>query len=163
MCNKWISDKRRYKRKRQNRPKSGWKKKNLTSPAADSSTVEQGCQMVYFQTKNTNLVKFWRMGKCWYILWSFRIFYRHLGYLMTIWYILCSFGTVFSGFGIMYQEKSGNPAVERDIRIADNWRNRTVGWRHLPNWKSGATHNMYRSAGAFVLALQSSKQWSAIC
>jgi hypothetical protein len=30
------------------------------------------------------------------------IFYGHLGYFMTIWYIL-------SGFGIMHQEKSGNP------------------------------------------------------
>jgi hypothetical protein len=29
---------------------------------------------------------------------------------MTIWYILYSFGT-FSGLGIMYQEKSGNPAI----------------------------------------------------
>jgi hypothetical protein len=28
---------------------------------------------------------------------------------MTIWYILCSFGTFFSDFSIMYQEKSGNP------------------------------------------------------
>jgi hypothetical protein len=28
---------------------------------------------------------------------------------MTIWYILNSFGTFFSSFGIMYQEKSGNP------------------------------------------------------
>jgi hypothetical protein len=34
---------------------------------------------------------------------------------MTIWYILCSFGTFFSGFGIMYQEKSGNPAGETDF------------------------------------------------
>jgi hypothetical protein len=33
------------------------------------------------------------MGKCWYILWRFGIFYRHLGYFMTIWYILWSFGT----------------------------------------------------------------------
>jgi hypothetical protein len=32
------------------------------------------------------------------------------GYLMTIWSILCSFGTFCSGFGIMHQEKSGNPA-----------------------------------------------------
>jgi hypothetical protein len=29
---------------------------------------------------------------------------------MTTWYILCSFGT-FSGFGIMFQEKSGNPGA----------------------------------------------------
>jgi hypothetical protein len=32
---------------------------------------------------------------------------------MTIWYILCSFGT-FSSFGIMYQEKSGNPGAAYD-------------------------------------------------
>jgi hypothetical protein len=46
----------------------------------------------------------------------FGIFYGDLGYFMTIWYILYSFGTFcihlvhFSGFGIMHQEKSGNPA-----------------------------------------------------
>jgi uncharacterized membrane protein (DUF106 family) len=52
--------------------------------------------MVSFQTKNPNLGKFWRASD-WkmliYILWPFGIFYRHLGYFMTIWYILCSFGT----------------------------------------------------------------------
>jgi hypothetical protein len=31
---------------------------------------------------------------------------------MTIWYILCSLGTFFSGFGIMFLEKSGNPATD---------------------------------------------------
>jgi hypothetical protein len=31
---------------------------------------------------------------------------------MTIWYILCSFGT-FSGFGIKYHEKSGTPETWR--------------------------------------------------
>jgi hypothetical protein len=30
-----------------------------------------------------------------YILWPFGIFYGHLGYFMTIWYTLCSFGTFF--------------------------------------------------------------------
>jgi hypothetical protein len=39
----------------------------------------------------------WKNG---YILWPFRIFYGHLGY----------FGVLFSGFGIMDREKSGNPA-----------------------------------------------------
>jgi hypothetical protein len=39
----------------------------------------------------------------WNILWPFGIFYGHLGYFMTIWYI-------FAGFDIMDQEKSGNPA-----------------------------------------------------
>jgi hypothetical protein len=32
-------------------------------------TADQGCQMVYFQTKNPNLGKFWRVSewKSWYI------------------------------------------------------------------------------------------------
>jgi hypothetical protein len=31
---------------------------------------------------------------------------------MTIWYTLCSLGAFFTGFGIMQQEKSGNPAIQ---------------------------------------------------
>jgi hypothetical protein len=56
-----------------------------------------------------------QIGKCWYILWPFGIFYGHMVYFMTIWYILWPFGTFcvnlvhFSGFGIKHQEKSGNP------------------------------------------------------
>jgi hypothetical protein len=38
----------------------------------------------------------------WNILWIFGIFYNHLVHFVFICYIL-------SGFGIMYQEKSGNP------------------------------------------------------
>jgi hypothetical protein len=64
--------------------------------------------MVYFQTKNSNLGKFcwackWKMLEYfmanYYILWPFGIFYGHL----VIWYI-------FQSFGILYREKSGNPA-----------------------------------------------------
>jgi hypothetical protein len=51
------------------------------------------------------------IGKCFYILWSFGICYGYLRYFMTIWYILCSFGTFC--FGIMYQEKSGNTGFEQ--------------------------------------------------
>jgi hypothetical protein len=36
------------------------------------------------------------------ILWRFGIFYDRLVHFVFIWYI-------FSGFGIMYREKSGNP------------------------------------------------------
>jgi hypothetical protein len=32
-------------------------------------------------------------------------------FVMTIWHILCSSGTFFSGFGIMRRDKSGNPAL----------------------------------------------------
>jgi hypothetical protein len=59
--------------------------------------IKQGCQMVCFQTKNTNLGKFWRalywkmllyFMVIWNILWTYGIF-------MAIWYILCSFGTLY--------------------------------------------------------------------
>jgi hypothetical protein len=60
----------------------------------------QGCQMVSIQTKNLNVGKFWRaldwkMLIYLHILWPLGIFCRHLGHFMTIWYILCSFGTLF--------------------------------------------------------------------
>jgi hypothetical protein len=67
--------------------------------------------MVSFQTKNPNFGKFWRaldwkmliyFMAIWNILRTFAIFYDQLVHL-------CSFGTFFSGFGVMYQEKSGNP------------------------------------------------------
>jgi hypothetical protein len=64
--------------------------------------------MVCFQTKNPNLGKFFQgLG-----LENVDVCYghlEHLGYFMTIWYIVCSFGTVFPVLGIMHQEKSGNP------------------------------------------------------
>jgi hypothetical protein len=73
--------------------------------------VCQVCQIVSFRTKNPNLGKFWRVLErknlkyfraFWNILWTFGIFYYHLVRFVFIWYI-------FSGFGIMYQQKSGNP------------------------------------------------------
>jgi hypothetical protein len=39
----------------------------------------------------------------WSILLPLEIFYGHLVYFVVIWYI-------FPRFGILYQEKSGNPA-----------------------------------------------------
>jgi hypothetical protein len=63
-----------------------------------------------FQTKNPYLGKFWRaldwkiwiyFKAIWNILLTFEIFYDHLVH--------------FSGFGILYQEKSGNPGIGRCI------------------------------------------------
>jgi hypothetical protein len=59
------------------------------------SPWRQGCQIVYFQTENTNLGKFLK-ALDWKLLIHFIAFksiYGHLGYFMTIRYILCSFGT----------------------------------------------------------------------
>jgi hypothetical protein len=39
--------------------------------------------------------------------WPFGLFYGHLVYFMTIWHILWY---VFSRFGMLYQEQSGNLA-----------------------------------------------------
>jgi hypothetical protein len=36
-----------------------------------------------------------QIGKCWYILWPFGIFFGHLVYFMNIWFHLCLFGTFF--------------------------------------------------------------------
>jgi hypothetical protein len=74
----------------------------------------QGCHMVYLQTKNPNLGRFWRA-----LDWKMftYLFYGHLeyfinaGYFMTIWYIFCLHWVHFSSFGTMYPEKSGNPAL----------------------------------------------------
>jgi hypothetical protein len=39
-------------------------------------------------------------GICWYILWTFGLFYGHLVYFMVIWYILWTFGIISWLFGI---------------------------------------------------------------
>jgi hypothetical protein len=56
------------------------------------------------------------------------IFYVHLEYYAAIWYILWPFGDVlviwyiFPRFGILYQEKSGNPANgDTGDRLAYFW------------------------------------------
>jgi hypothetical protein len=85
---------------------------NIFWSVALRSTCLRGCQTANFQTKNPNLGKFWRV-----LQW------RMLVYVMAIWSISPQFGRscghsiyftviwyVFSRFGILYQEKSGNPA-----------------------------------------------------
>jgi hypothetical protein len=79
-----------------------------------TSTSNQGCQMVYFQTKNPNFGKFWR-ALDWEMLY---IFYGNLECFTDNWDVLWSFGTFcdnlvqFSHFGITCQEKSGNPDID---------------------------------------------------
>jgi hypothetical protein len=50
----------------------------------------QGCQMVYFQTKNPNVGKFWSvLGR----LENVGIFYGHLEYFVNIWDMVSQLGT----------------------------------------------------------------------
>jgi hypothetical protein len=89
---------------------------------------------VCFQTKNTNLGKFWRAMQwkmlvyfmaIWYILWPFGIFCVHFVYFMVIWYI-------FPRFGTLYQEKSGNPAWSCSINSCPHYyRFRNMGPQYL--------------------------------
>jgi hypothetical protein len=51
-------------------------------------------------------------GRCLYIKWNFGLFYGHLVYLMAIWYIFGHLVLIFRRFGMLYQEQSGNPALE---------------------------------------------------
>jgi hypothetical protein len=79
----------------------------LISSTFSSALWYQGCQMICFQTKNINLGKFWRtlewkMLKYFMAIRTVGVFYDHLVHF----YVNLVY---FSGFGIMYQEKSGNP------------------------------------------------------
>jgi hypothetical protein len=76
--------------------------------------------MAYFQTKNSNLGKFWRVLQwkklvsfmsIWSILMPFGTFCGHMLYFVIIWYI-------FSRFGMMYKEKSGNPAADATYNVS---------------------------------------------
>jgi hypothetical protein len=73
-----------------------------------SRFLDQGCQMVYFNTQNPNLGKFWRVSKwkCWYILWPLGLFYGHI---LWPFGIFCGNLVYFSPFGMLYLEKSSNP------------------------------------------------------
>jgi hypothetical protein len=77
--------------------------------------THHGCQTVYFQTKNTNLGKF-----C-------RVLYKLETVNIIIWNIWRKFGILydhlvhFSGFGIMHQEKSGNPDTHHLYHLASKF------------------------------------------
>jgi hypothetical protein len=74
--------------------------------------LAQGCQMVYFKTKNRNFVYILEglvmedIGVC-----TFGLDYGHLIYFKDIWYILRQFGIFSPNFGILFQEKSGSPGL----------------------------------------------------
>jgi hypothetical protein len=61
------------------------------------SASVQGCQMVYFQTKNHNLGKFLKVLQLQILVffWPFCLFYGQTVYFTEIWYILWSPGIFF--------------------------------------------------------------------
>jgi hypothetical protein len=103
----------------------------------------QGCQMVYFYTKNPNLGKFWMCLQwkmlvyfmaIWSILRPFGIFCGRLLYFMVI----CK--VYFSRFGMLYQDKSGNPGGRHQKPYSNNISSlqRTIIVRDITLQKSGS-------------------------
>jgi hypothetical protein len=90
--------------------------RHTATPRRQSNCIfcaEQGCQMVSFQTQNTNLGK---ISRAFY--WKkVGIFFGHFEFNTAIWYILWPFGSlvaiwyIFPKFGIFRREKSGNPVI----------------------------------------------------
>jgi hypothetical protein len=74
----------------------------------------QGCQMVHFKNQKFNFGYILKgLG-----MENVGLFYvSHLAYFKAVWYILCPSGKfcviwhTFPRFGILHQEKSGNPGA----------------------------------------------------
>jgi hypothetical protein len=106
----------------------------------------QGCQMVSFQTKNTSLGNFWSV-----------LHRKRLVYFMEIWSILWTFG-IFCGnlvyiyrFGMLYQEKSGNPAHRATRKSAPPLAS-------PPTWKKAATPGNAKDSNGFIHSVAISRQ-----
>jgi hypothetical protein len=66
--------------------------------------MEQGCQMVCFQTKNPNFGKIWRALK-----WKMLLYFMTIwNIFMAFWYSLWSFG-IFLRFGVFGPRKIWQP------------------------------------------------------
>jgi hypothetical protein len=89
--------------------KNNSRKLSCRNAASSDQLREQGCQMVYFQTQNPNLGKFWRAFKRKRLVYSMADWNisRPFGNLAAIWYIHPHYGT-------LCQERSGNPVRESE-------------------------------------------------
>jgi hypothetical protein len=95
----------RRSRPRRSRSRSRKRSRSPKRRRSRSRWAGQGCQMVYFQTINPNLSKFWRVLQwkvlvpiC--ILCAFGILRTFGIYIMSIWCILWPFG-IFFRFGVL--------------------------------------------------------------
>jgi hypothetical protein len=66
--------------------------------------------MAHFRTKNPIWVNFGGScdGRCWSIIWQLGLLF---GYFVAVWYILWLFYIFSPRFGMLHQEKSGNPGA----------------------------------------------------
>jgi hypothetical protein len=97
--------------------KSSREPSNASRGTSSRPSLQQGCQMVYFETKK------FLFG---YILQgldmeNFGTFYGRLEYITAMRYILWPFGNlvavwhIFPRFGILHHDKSGNPGLQSGL------------------------------------------------
>jgi hypothetical protein len=85
----------------------------LDTVTVGTKPYDQGCQTVYFQTKNLNLSSILEGLRMEYVC----IVYGHLEYTTAIFcHIFWSFGNFVHG-GIVCQEKYGNPAYDSPLEV----------------------------------------------
>jgi hypothetical protein len=60
--------------------------------------------------------------------------YGHLVYFTSIWYILRSFGIFFPVIGMLYQDKSGNPACDLNTSVEDLTKKKLWPSYHIKLW-----------------------------
>jgi hypothetical protein len=71
--------------------------------------------MAYFQNKNPNSGKFWRV-----LHWMMMVYFMAIWYIGGILGIFCGNLAYFPRFGILYHEQSGNPAREREKKSIES-------------------------------------------
>jgi hypothetical protein len=69
-----------------------------------ASSRGQGCQMVYFQTKNPKMGKFCRV-----LPWKMLVYFMAFLNILRQFGIFVGHFDIFSRFGMQHNEKSGNP------------------------------------------------------
>jgi hypothetical protein len=123
-------------------------KKNIIS-----AVLDQGCQMVYPKIQIWVNFEGSCSGRCWYILWTLGPFYGLLLYFMDIWYSSWKFG-VFSPFGYLVKEKSGNPVLDLTLYKVEHicWqskrRNESFRQNRKPRFFSGLNSRQLASKSA---------------
>jgi hypothetical protein len=63
-----------------------------------------------FSTQNPNLGKFWRV-----LPWNMLVYFMDIWSILYLFGIFCGYLEYFSRFGMLYQEKSGNPGTKRGL------------------------------------------------
>jgi hypothetical protein len=85
----------------------------LDSALFAEKLAPQGCQMVlYCQTKNPNLGKFWRV-----LQWKMSVYFMVICHILWTVGIFHGYLVYFSPFGMSQQEKSGNPVAPTLVLI----------------------------------------------